>query len=198
MMENDRIGPELGGTIPTCDQFIEPLLRYLAQHPEGAVTRDIQEALADQNGAHRGTASQQRIPLPNGASAFTAQATEFARSVEGIVLIGRRSPCEPADRAWRRRQPQSREGAQAGQRLLRGIVQTLPSHVRRAFERDRRHRASLRASRRRSSSAICITTIPTASPPPPEPTPSRAPSRPHSTARTRRTIPPFPDDRSRT
>jgi len=66
-MENDRSGTELGGMIPTYDQFIEPLLRYLAQHPEGAVTRDIQEALADRMGL---TVEQRAIPLPSGVQAM--------------------------------------------------------------------------------------------------------------------------------
>ena len=33
--------------IPTYDQFIEPILRYLAKHPEGAAARDAHEAAAD-------------------------------------------------------------------------------------------------------------------------------------------------------
>lgn len=32
--------------VPTYDQFIEPVLRFLATHPEGASTRDAQEAAA--------------------------------------------------------------------------------------------------------------------------------------------------------
>ncbi|SDF37708.1 restriction endonuclease [Phytopseudomonas seleniipraecipitans] len=34
-------------SVPTYDQFIEPILRYLAAKPEGAVTRDAHEAAAD-------------------------------------------------------------------------------------------------------------------------------------------------------
>jgi len=33
--------------VPTYDQFIEPLLRYLASHPDGVRTRDAHEAAAD-------------------------------------------------------------------------------------------------------------------------------------------------------
>jgi len=33
--------------IPTYDQFIDPLLRYLSEQPEGAPTRDVYRALAD-------------------------------------------------------------------------------------------------------------------------------------------------------
>ncbi len=33
--------------VPTYDQFIEPVLRYLAAHPEGAVARDVHDAAAD-------------------------------------------------------------------------------------------------------------------------------------------------------
>lgn len=34
-------------TIPTYDQFIEPILRFLAAHPEGALARQAHEAAAD-------------------------------------------------------------------------------------------------------------------------------------------------------
>lgn len=34
-------------TVPTYDKFIEPVLRYLAQHPDGAPTRQVHEAAAD-------------------------------------------------------------------------------------------------------------------------------------------------------
>jgi restriction system protein len=34
-------------TIPTYDQFIEPVIRFLQKHPEGVVARDVQEAAAD-------------------------------------------------------------------------------------------------------------------------------------------------------
>jgi len=53
--------------IPTYDQFIEPLLRYLALHPEGVVTRDIQEALADRMGL---SDEQRAVSLPSGAQAM--------------------------------------------------------------------------------------------------------------------------------
>lgn len=33
--------------VPTYDQFIEPILRYLAATPEGATARDAHEAAAD-------------------------------------------------------------------------------------------------------------------------------------------------------
>ena len=33
--------------VPTYDQFIEPILRFLAEHPEGATARDTHEAAAD-------------------------------------------------------------------------------------------------------------------------------------------------------
>ena len=33
--------------VPTYDKFIEPVLRYLAAHPEGAPARDVSEAAAD-------------------------------------------------------------------------------------------------------------------------------------------------------
>jgi restriction system protein len=33
-------------SVPTYDRFIEPILRYLAEHPDGAVARDVHEAAA--------------------------------------------------------------------------------------------------------------------------------------------------------
>ncbi|MDP8027091.1 hypothetical protein B7L73_23225 [Serratia marcescens] len=33
--------------VPTYDQFIEPVLRFLATKPEGALARDVQDAAAD-------------------------------------------------------------------------------------------------------------------------------------------------------
>ena len=33
--------------VPTYDKFIEPILRYLAAHPEGALARDVHDAAAD-------------------------------------------------------------------------------------------------------------------------------------------------------
>lgn len=36
--------------VPTYDQFIEPVLRYLAAHPDGAVARDVHDAAANDLG----------------------------------------------------------------------------------------------------------------------------------------------------
>src|SRR6266852_8463329 len=33
-------------SVPTYDQFIEPVLRHLAAHPDGAAARDVHEAAA--------------------------------------------------------------------------------------------------------------------------------------------------------
>jgi restriction system protein len=52
--------------IPTCDQFIDPLLRYLAKHPEVARTGEIQEALADEMGFSE---EERQELLPSGAQA---------------------------------------------------------------------------------------------------------------------------------
>jgi restriction system protein len=58
---------ELANTpVPTYDQFIEPLLRYLAAHPDGAATRDIQEAVAEVMGL---TDDQRAQHLPSGEQA---------------------------------------------------------------------------------------------------------------------------------
>lgn len=34
-------------SVPTYDQFIEPVLRFLATKPEGVLARDVQDAAAD-------------------------------------------------------------------------------------------------------------------------------------------------------
>src|SRR5690606_5306510 len=39
--------PGVAMSVPTYDQFIEPILRYLAATPEGATARDAHEAAAD-------------------------------------------------------------------------------------------------------------------------------------------------------
>ena len=52
--------------VPTYDQFIEPVLRYLAAHPEGALARDVHEAAAETLALSE--ADRQEI-LPSGAQA---------------------------------------------------------------------------------------------------------------------------------
>jgi restriction system protein len=52
--------------IPTYDQFIEPLLRFLARHPEGARTAAIYEPLADEM---KLSESEREELLPCGAQA---------------------------------------------------------------------------------------------------------------------------------
>src|SRR5262245_37906897 len=37
---------ELRMPVPTYDRFIEPILRYLADHPDGIAARDVHEAAA--------------------------------------------------------------------------------------------------------------------------------------------------------
>jgi restriction system protein len=53
-------------TIPTFDQFIEPILRFLVAHPTGALVREIQEAAAIALGL---TDSQRQELLPSGKQA---------------------------------------------------------------------------------------------------------------------------------
>ena len=36
--------------VPTYDKFIEPILRYLADHPDGAAARDVHDAAAQSLG----------------------------------------------------------------------------------------------------------------------------------------------------
>lgn len=52
--------------VPTYDKFIEPVLRYLAAHPDGAAPRDVYEAAADALGV---TDSDRALLLPSGAQA---------------------------------------------------------------------------------------------------------------------------------
>ena len=48
--------------VPTYDKFIEPMLRYLAQHPEGAPASVVYEALASSLGIDE---NDKLIPLPS-------------------------------------------------------------------------------------------------------------------------------------
>jgi restriction system protein len=50
--------------IPTYDRFIEPILRYLAQHPDGARARDVSESAADALGV---SPDDRTVLLPSGA-----------------------------------------------------------------------------------------------------------------------------------
>jgi len=50
--------------VPTYDQFIEPVLRYLVQHPDGVPARQAHEAAAD---ALQLTEEDRQQPLPSGA-----------------------------------------------------------------------------------------------------------------------------------
>jgi restriction system protein len=49
--------------VPTYDKFIEPILRYLSDHPDGAPARDVHEAAANALGLD--TAQRQEM-LPSG------------------------------------------------------------------------------------------------------------------------------------
>jgi restriction system protein len=52
--------------VPTYDQFIEPILRHLAAHPEGALARDLHEAAADTLELSK---EDRQVILPSGAQA---------------------------------------------------------------------------------------------------------------------------------
>jgi restriction system protein len=52
--------------IPTYDQFIEPILRYLAQHPDGAAAREVHDAAADSLNL---SAEERALLVPSGAQA---------------------------------------------------------------------------------------------------------------------------------
>ena len=49
--------------VPTYDRFIEPILRYLAAHPDGALARDVHDAAADTFGL---TDADRAEKLPSG------------------------------------------------------------------------------------------------------------------------------------
>lgn len=53
-------------TVPTYDHFIEPILRYLAAHPDGVLARDAHDAAAD---ALRLVAEDRQEMLPSGVQA---------------------------------------------------------------------------------------------------------------------------------
>lgn len=53
--------------VPTYDQFIEPIIRYLAAHPGGALARDVHDAAADALGL---TEADRDEMLPSGAQAI--------------------------------------------------------------------------------------------------------------------------------
>jgi restriction system protein len=51
-------------TVPTYDLFIEPVLRFLAEHPDGVAAKDAHEAAAAALGV---TEEQKQELLPSGA-----------------------------------------------------------------------------------------------------------------------------------
>lgn len=58
-------------SVPTYDQFIEPLLRFLAEHPDGAAARDAQDAAADRLGL---TEAQRLEVIASGQAMFRNRA----------------------------------------------------------------------------------------------------------------------------
>lgn len=58
-------------SVPTYDQFIEPLLRFLADHPSGAAARDAQDAAADRLGL---TDAQRLEVIASGQAMFRNRA----------------------------------------------------------------------------------------------------------------------------
>jgi restriction system protein len=62
--------------VPTYDEFIEPVLRFLAQHPEGALARDAYEAAATALGL---TPEQRAEVLPSGRQAIYQNRTGWAQ-----------------------------------------------------------------------------------------------------------------------
>jgi restriction system protein len=64
--------------VPTYDQFIEPVLRYLAAHPEGALARDVHEAAAE---ALALSATDRQEILPSGAQAVYQNRSGWAHDL---------------------------------------------------------------------------------------------------------------------
>jgi restriction system protein len=62
-------------TVPTYDQFITPLFRMLAEHPEGLRTRDACEKVADAVGV---TAEDRGLLLPSGSQTIYANRIGWA------------------------------------------------------------------------------------------------------------------------
>ena len=62
-------------SIPTYDLFIEPVLRYLAQHPDGAPAPQVYEAAADALGLSE---SERLEVLPSKAQAVYKNRTGWA------------------------------------------------------------------------------------------------------------------------
>lgn len=58
-------------SVPTYDKFIEPILRYLANHPEGAVARDVHEAAADALGLNE---AQRQVLIASGQPSYKNRA----------------------------------------------------------------------------------------------------------------------------
>jgi hypothetical protein len=69
-------------SVPTYAKFIEPIGRYLAANPESAVGRSELQAFY---GALVGQMAKRGVFITT--SGFTAQGIDFARSVEGMVLV---------------------------------------------------------------------------------------------------------------
>lgn len=70
-------------SVPTYDQFIEPILRYLAATPEGATARDAHEAAADA----LNLSEAQRQELIASVQAAYNRASEAWANVAGSAAI---------------------------------------------------------------------------------------------------------------
>lgn len=87
--------------VPTYDQFIEPILRYLAAHPDGAAARDVHEAAA--SALHLSDTDRAEM-LPSGVQLVYKNRAGWvgARPIEAGRFV-----CQPAarllaaDRGWR-------------------------------------------------------------------------------------------------
>ena len=97
-------------SIPSYDQFIEPILRFLAAHPEGARARDAMEAAADALGL---TEADRLAMLPSGMQAVYRNRAGWAHD-----RLKRAGLSSSPRRGFWRITPEGLALAQRGQRFL--------------------------------------------------------------------------------
>ena len=75
-------------TVPTYDHFIEPLLRYLAEHKDGASIADVYESLATRMEL---TPDDRAELLPSGTQALFKNRIGWAHDRTGHVGVSRKA-----------------------------------------------------------------------------------------------------------
>ncbi len=112
-------------SIPTFDQFIEPVLRFLAQHPEGVRAREAAEAAAD---ALDLTQEQRELRVPSAVQYVYRNRAGWAHD-----RLKRRGLSESPQRGLWRLTPAGHEFARTHEKLSADEVQALAT-----VERERR------------------------------------------------------------